>query len=166
MHSKDNFPVIPSLAGLVLSLKLQKDIKNVSQWSSNNKMRLHEKKFQLMIYPLGKSKLLRELPFTSETLSYVTEGGTNVEPEQHVKDLGVWLSADGTWTYHINDIVRRANRIAGWILSVFRCRSQEVLLTLYKALVRPILEYCCLVWSPSKVADIQALENVQRAYMG
>eukprot|EP00116_Pleurobrachia_bachei_P004193 sb/3464455/ len=81
----------------------------------------------------------------SETLSYVTEAGTTVEPERHVKDLGVWLSADGTWTYHINDI--------------------EVLLTLYKALVRPILEYCCLVWSPTKVADIQALENVQRAFL-
>ena len=165
MSFADDTKLIQAIQTLLDQVELQEDIKNVSQWSSNNNMRLHEEKFQLMIYPLSKSKLLRELPFTSETLSYVTEAGTTVEPERHVKDLGVWLSADGTWTYHINDIVRRANRIAGWILSVFRCRSQEVLLTLYKALVRPILEYCCLVWSPTKVADIQALENVQRAFL-
>ena len=123
MSFADDTKLIQAIQTLLDQVELQEDIKNVSQWSSNNNMRLHEKKFQLMNYPLGKSKLLRELPFTSETLNYVTEGGTIVEPEQHVKDLGVWLSADGTWTYHINDIVRRANRIAGWILSVFRCRS-------------------------------------------
>ena len=37
-------------------------------------------------------------------------------------------------------------------------------MTLYKALVRPILEYCCLVWSPTKISEIQAIENVQRAF--
>ena len=54
--------------------------------------------------------------------------------------------------------------ISGWIFCAFRSRSPEVLLTLYKALVRPILEYCCLVWYPTKIGDIQAVENVQRAF--
>ena len=165
MSFADDTKLIQIIQTLLDQVELQKDIENVSEWSSNNNMRLHEKKFQLMNYSLGRSKLLRELPFSAETLCYVTTGGTVVEPETHVKDLGVWLSADGTWTYHINDIVRRANKIAGWILSVFKCRSQEVMLTLYKALVRPILEYCCLVWSPNKIADIQALENVQRSFL-
>ena len=54
--------------------------------------------------------------------------------------------------------------ISGWIFCAFRSRTPEVLLTLYKALVRPILEYCCLVWYPTKIGDIQAVENVQRAF--
>ena len=37
-------------------------------------------------------------------------------------------------------------------------------MTLYKAIVRSKPEYCCRVWSPSKVQDIKALENIQRNF--
>ena len=38
------------------------------------------------------------------------------------------------------------------------------MLTLYKSLVRSILEYCCPLWNPKKVTDIQLLEGVQRTF--
>ena len=38
------------------------------------------------------------------------------------------------------------------------------MMQLFKTLVRPILEYCCLVWCPSKSTDIKAIENVQRCF--
>ena len=160
----DDTKLIQVIRTLLDQAELQRDLGSVTQWSVNNNMKLHEDKFQLVNYTLGGSKWLRDLPLHAETLSYVTVGGTVVEPEQHVKDLGVWLSADGTWTHHIGDIVRRANMISGWIFCAFKSRSPEVLLTLYKALVRPILEYCCLVWYPTEVGDIQVVENVQRAF--
>ena len=31
-------------------------------------------------------------------------------------------------------------------------------------MVRSTLEYCCPVWNPAKVKDIQALENIQRSF--
>ena len=33
---------------------------------------------------------------------------------------------------------------------------------LYKTLVRPILEYACLVWSPHLAKDIHKMDKVQR----
>ena len=81
-----------------------------------------------------------------------------------MRDLGVLISADGSWSRHISTIVQKASLLSGWIFSVFRDRSPEVMLQLYKSLVRPILEYCCLVWRPSKVGDIKAIENVQRRF--
>ena len=51
-----------------------------------------------------------------------------MQPEHHLKDFGVWLSADSTRTYHI---AGKANRIAGCIC----------ILSVY---IHPILEYCCL----------------------
>ena len=38
------------------------------------------------------------------------------------------------------------------------------MLTLFKTMVRSRLEYCCPVWNPSKITDIEAIENVQRNY--
>ena len=36
------------------------------------------------------------------------------------------------------------------------------MMTLYKSLVRSLLDYCCPLWNPTKVQDIQLIEGVQR----
>ena len=38
------------------------------------------------------------------------------------------------------------------------------MLTLYKTMVRSKLEYCCPVWNPAGITDIQNLESVQRSF--
>ena len=35
-------------------------------------------------------------------------------------------------------------------------------LSLYKALVRPILEYCCTTWAPHFIKDHKEIEKVQK----
>ena len=51
-----------------------------------------------------------------------------------------------------------------WILRTFRTRETTSLLTLYKSLVIPLLEYCCQLWSPWKEREKQLLESVQRSF--
>src|SRR6218665_2443802 len=41
-------------------------------------------------------------------------------------------------------------------------RDQDVVLRLYKSLVRPHLEYCLQAWSPYLRQDIETLEQIQR----
>ena len=38
------------------------------------------------------------------------------------------------------------------------------MLTLWKSLVIPIVDYCSQLWSPSKVGEIQQLEEIQKAF--
>ena len=38
------------------------------------------------------------------------------------------------------------------------------MLTLYKTMVRSKLEYCCPMWNPDKISDIEAIESIQRHY--
>ena len=54
--------------------------------------------------------------------------------------------------------------MAAWVLSAFRDRSLTVMMTLYRSMVRLKLEYCCPVWNPTKVIEIQKVKNVQRAF--
>ena len=48
------------------------------------------------------------------------------------------------------------------IKRTFSVRDKEVILQLFKSLVRPHLEYCIQAWNPHFQKDIDRLEGVQR----
>ena len=143
---------------------LQEDIEKAIKWSDENNMMLHQSKFELLAHNTENSKLLHELPFTKQYSEYTTNDGSTISPKDAVKDLGVTITPDLTWSLHISKIVDDSRRMASWILSVFYERSAEVLMTLFKSLVRSRTEYCCPLWSPSKIDDIMRLEGVQRTF--
>ena len=60
------------------------------------------------------------------------------------------------------EAAKRANRILGMTKRTIVSREQDVVLRLYKSLVRPHLEYCVQAWSPYLRQDIDTLEQVQR----
>ena len=49
-------------------------------------------------------------------------------------------------------------------MRVFETRDVVSMVTLFKALVLPHLEYCSQLWSPSSVGEIRKLEAVQRSF--
>jgi len=48
------------------------------------------------------------------------------------------------------------------IKRTFLCKSKELILQLYKSLIRPKLEYCIQAWKPYFKKDINILERVQK----
>jgi len=58
-------------------------------------------------------------------------------------------------------VVKTCNRILGMIKRSFTFRSGNMIVTLYKALIRPHLEYCGQAWRPHLKKDINLLEKVQ-----
>ena len=143
---------------------LQTDLDNVVKWSKENNMKLHEDKFELLCYRTNSSKLLRELPFPDEFCQYVTPGGFTLSPKHVVKDLGVHLEDNLSWSHNINSMRSSANKMAAWVLGVFKDRSKLTMMHLYKSLIRFHLEYCCPVWDPTRIQDIQSIEDVQRNF--
>ena len=95
---------------------------------------------------------------------FSTREGENIEKPDSVRDLGVFMSNDGTFTKQIQEAVTKANRQTGWIFRTFRTRNPECMLTLFKSTVLPLLEYCSQLWCPSKLGDIRKLEAVQRSF--
>ena len=63
---------------------------------------------------------------------------------------------------HIDEKATKANAIMGVIRRAFRHLDSSTFSKLYKALVRPHLEYAQSVWSPHQVKDIKKLEQIQR----
>ena len=144
--------------------KLQNDLNAIVQWSRENNMKLHEDKFELLCYRNKSSALLQALPFSEEYCQYTTPAGFSLYPKELVKDLGVHLSADRSWSPHISTITSNARKMASWVLGVFRDRSKTTMMHLYKSMVRHNVEYCSPVWNPSSISDIQTLEEVQQFF--
>ena len=65
------------------------------------------------------------------------------------KDLGVYVDEKLKFDFHNHTAVTRANRMLGLIKRSYTFLDKESLLCLYKAMVRPILEYGVTVWSPT-----------------
>ena len=106
----------------------------VMKWSKMYKMELHEEKFEVVSYTctLNGPKTMRLMPFYPQTVEYCTGNGHVIEPQEIVRDLGVYVSYDRSWTTHIEKAVQGARLMAAWVLSAFRDRSAPVMLTLQK----------------------------------
>ena len=85
-----------------------------------------------------------------------------LEKSEYAKDLGILVDMDLKWRQQIATATASATQLAGWAMRVFKSRNKEVMLTLYKSLIRPKLEYGCVVWHPHLIDDIEKLESVQR----
>ena len=99
---------------------------------------------------------------TSKESYTLDPNGEVLKSVKSIKALGITISYDLSWRYHIHDVVNKANRVLGVIERVLGSKSITEFSLLYKSLVRPILEYAAPVWCPFLVKDIVLLEKVQR----
>ena len=71
-------------------------------------------------------------------------------------------------TYNLNlnqqQAYAKASKALGLIARTLSHKNQDILLKLYKTLVRPHLEYCVSVWSPYYEKDKILLERVQHRF--
>ena len=61
-------------------------------------------------------------------------------------------------------IINKATRVLGIIKRTIRYKDTRVMMSLYKTLVRPHVEYCVSVWNPHYIKDKTLIEKVQRRF--
>ena len=108
--------------------------------------------------------MLRIKPKTSFT--YSLNSTPLKEENEQQKDLGSIVSNYLKPRKHVLGVCTKANRISGLVKRCFTKLDKIKISTLYKSIVRPILEYGSVVWSPWTVQDRQALEREQRRCLG
>ena len=120
-------------------------------------MKLNEVKFELL--RCGKNESLKE------NIHYLSKTCSRIEEKRIVKDLGVLMSSSNSFTDHIDNVINKGKQISSWILRSFHCRNQNEMLVLWNSLALPIVEYCSVLWSPSKIHDIQRIEQLQWSFL-
>ena len=61
------------------------------------------------------------------------------------KNLGVLFSSTLKFSHHVKEIVHKANRLLGLIKRIFKLLEPQMLHNLYTALIRPHLDYACVI---------------------
>ena len=134
---------------------LQGDLQVIYQWADKVGLQFNSKKFECLRYwPSGPAP---EDP-------YLSPDGSPIEVKQHLRDLGVQLSDDCTFSIHIDNVVTTVSNMVGWVLRTFRSRRRLVMMTCWSSLLQSRLDYCCQLWSPSDQLSISKLESVSREF--
>ena len=126
---------------------LQNDLNQIYSWVEANNLQFNNLKFELLQY--GDNKDLNK-----ESYQYMSSSQLPIKSSEIVQDLGVGMSVNCSFKAHINSVVEDAKSRAGWVLRTFKDRRPLAMLTLWKSMVLPKLEYCSQLWCPTKKGDI------------
>ena len=131
---------------------IRNDLLDLGKWSNENRMPFNVSKCRVM--HMG-NKNNRE--------AYKLLGERIVETKEE-KDLGVFFTDNFKPSTNCNKACNAASRVIGLIRRNILSKEEGSMLTLYKTLVRPLLDYCSPVWSPYRKNDIMKIEKIQKRY--
>ena len=77
-----------------------------------------------------------------------------ISPSMNVLDLGIYMSGDCTFNYHISSLSKKCANLSGWILRTFYTRDCITMLTLFKSIVLSRFDYGSHLWSPFLIKHI------------
>ena len=127
-------------------LGLQQDLDQLGQWADEWQMEFNLDKCEVMHF--GRLNQGRTYSVNGRALGGVTEQ----------RDLGIQVHSSLKVEAQVDRVVKKAFSMLGFIGQNIEYRSWDVLLKLYKTLVKPHLEYCVQFWSPYYRKDIIKLE--------
>ena len=139
-----------SQSRISLSTSVNSDLDKISEWGRANLVKFNASKTKFL--PLSLSRNTSDL--------FVCFENNVIESSSTINILGVNLSHNLSWKFHIENLAKAASRKLGVL---YRCKtffSSEQLLKLYVGMIRPCLEYCSHIWAGSSAVSL--LDGVER----
>ena len=124
----------------------------MGQWADEWQMEFNLDKCEVMHF--GRLNQGRTYSVNGRALGRVTEQ----------RDLEVQVHSSVKVESQVDRMVKKAFGMLGFMGQNIEYRSWDILLKLYKTLVRPYLEYCVQFWSPYYRKDNIKLEGVQKRF--
>ena len=131
---------------------LQDDLLSIQRWCSTWLLKLNINKCACIHFG-----------FDNPCRNYMVDD-VLIKTVDSISDLGVIVSKSLKPSDQCLKACARAHRMLAVIKLAFKFLDIATLTQLYKSYVRPLLEYCCIVWCPFYAKDIDMLEKVQRRF--
>ena len=135
----------------VTESQLQNDLDNVMKWFHINKLHVNSSKSSCMT--LTTKHNVRNLQ--------ITMNDTPIAVQSAFKYLGVNISNKLSWDKHISQVCKRL----GYSIQILRKLKGVVplddLITVYKTLVQPHIDYCITIWGYAPACQVQRVQRLQ-----
>ena len=118
---------------------LHYDLNSIYNWAVHNNMFFNSEKFHYISFSLS-------LSFNSYNV-YTNPNMEIINPSDNVLDLDI-MSSNCSFEFHIQNICEKCSNLSGWILRTFTTRDSITMMTLFKSLVLPRLDYCSQLYGP------------------
>ena len=135
---------------------LQDSIDKLVQWTEDWLVKFNSEKCKFL--HLGRK---------NKSHKHVMKEGSDMQTLQTTegeKYLGVIVDPDLNFEKHIVEKVKKANSISGLLMRTITFKTKDIMVPLFKTLIRPILEYANATWCPYLRKHIDMIEGVQRRF--
>ena len=136
---------------------LQQDLNKLHERSVSWNLKLNREKCVVMRFGPGTTA-------SGEPEGYTLDGA-QLQTVTLYKDLGVWIEPSLRFHKHLEVITGRASSLVGQLLRGTICRSKTFMITVFIAHVRPIVEYCSVLWNVGYLDDMRKLEAIQKRWI-
>ena len=131
---------------------LNKDLEEILSWGDSNQVEFNATKTQAAVF----SKKVG----TAEP--DILMAGHSIPLASSISLLGVNLGSNMSWHNHVVAIAKAASQKLGTLFRTKKLYTSQQLLMLYKAQIRPSLEYCSHVWSSAPKHTLRLLDSIQK----
>lgn len=154
-YADDTQMLVPSKISEVSKMtnSLEINISRLRAWYHTNRLKLNASKTQFVIFCTR--QMQRQLPKITLSLS-----DAEITPATSLKNLGVTMDCNLTWSEHVGEIAQKCNRIIFPLMKHSHSLSQPVLSNLIQTLVLPHLFYCAPIWGALCINQRQRLQKV------
>lgn len=152
----DDLKIFKKITSINDCYLLQDDLNRLSNYCTENKLELSITK-------------CKHVPFTKtkQIINYnYNLCGELLQKETQICDLGVLLDSKLHLNLHIEKIVAKAFQMYNFVMrSSSNFKRPATYLHLFNFLIRPQVEYACMIWDPYYAKYDQALERIQRKFL-
>ena len=134
---------------------LQSDLDNFAYWCSSNFLNIN----------VSKCKHISFYRLKNPTILTYAITNASIETVDSINDLGVTFDRHLSFNQHVDNVVPKAFRLLGFIKrNTKHINDTKAIMCLYNCLVRSVLEYASVIWTPSYTIHKDRLERVQSKF--
>ena len=87
-----------------------------------------------------------------------------IESKDNIKDLGIWMSSSGDFSYHISKVISKVKQRIGWIQRSFRTNTIEFKKFMWRTYISGLLDNNSQILCPINEVKISSIEQLLRNY--
>jgi len=132
--------------------KLQADLNSLEQWAQRWNM----------VFNPSKCEFLRVCNKSNPIPMRYYIQGQQIKQATSAKYLGVTIDEHLTWNDHVKNVISKANSVKNFLQRNLKYCPIDIKTNCYNCMVKPVLEYASIIWSPYTQKNVDLVEAVQR----